>query len=76
VTVVTTAGRMFTSTVDAPRGSGPRGIEWADVDAKYRTLISDSKLATARSDQLLDMIHGFDRVKNVSAFTRLLAPRG
>jgi 2-methylcitrate dehydratase PrpD len=76
VTVVTTAGRRFTSTVDAPRGSGPRGIEWADVDAKYRTLMPDSKLPVGRIDQILDLVHGFERVTNVSTFTRLLAPRG
>ena len=39
VTIVTTSGARFTSTVDAPRGSGPRGIEWSDVEAKYRALL-------------------------------------
>jgi 2-methylcitrate dehydratase PrpD len=76
VTVVTTAGTRFTSTVDAPRGSGPRGIEWSDVDAKYTALMPDSKLPPARVGQILDVIHGFDRQKNVLALTRLLAPRG
>ncbi len=74
VTVVTTAGGKFTSTVDAPRGSGPRGIEWSDVDAKYRALMPDSKLPAKRIEQILEMIHGFDRAKSVSALTRLLAP--
>ena len=76
VTLVTTSGQRFTSTVDAPRGSGPRGIEWGDVDAKYRALMPDSKLPATRLEQILDTIHGFDRVKNVSDFTRLLTPRG
>ena len=35
VTIVTRSGARFTSTVDAPRGSAPRGIEWSDVEAKY-----------------------------------------
>ena len=76
VTLVTTSGQRFTSTVDAPRGSGPRGIEWSDVDAKYRALMPDSKLPAARLAQILDEIHQFERVKSVQAFARLLTPRG
>jgi len=76
VTVVTTSGQRFTSTVDAPRGSGPRGIEWSDVDAKYRTLMPDSKLPPARLGQILDQIHQFESVKSIPAFTRLLTPAG
>ena len=76
VTVVTTSGQRFTSTVDAPRGSGPRGIEWSDVDAKYRALMPDSKLPAARLGQILDQIHQFDRVNSVPAFARLLTPGG
>ena len=73
VTIVTTAGGRFTSTVDAPRGSGPRGIEWTDVDAKYRVLMPDSKLPAARSQEILGLVHGFERLKSVSELTRLLA---
>src|SRR5262249_43233787 len=43
VTIVTTSGVQFTSTVDAPRGSAPRGIEWSDVDGKYRALMPASR---------------------------------
>jgi 2-methylcitrate dehydratase PrpD len=76
VTVVTTSGERFTSTVDAPRGSAPRGIEWSDVDAKYRALMPDSKLPAARIEQILEMIHGFDKLARVSTLTQLLGPRG
>jgi 2-methylcitrate dehydratase PrpD len=72
VTIVTKSGSRFTSTVDAPRGSGPRGIEWSDVDAKYRALLPDSGLPAKRVEEILTMIHDFDRVKHVSEFTRLL----
>ena len=41
--------RPLTSTVDAPRGSAPRGIEWSDIDAKYRALMPESKLAASAS---------------------------
>ena len=74
VTIVTTDGKRFTSTVDAPRGSGPRGIAWSDVEAKYRALMPESKLPARRIDDALSLIHGLERVKNVSELTRLLAP--
>src|SRR3989449_2433304 len=39
VTIVTQSGTRYTSKVDAPRGSGPRSIEWSVVDAKYHALL-------------------------------------
>jgi 2-methylcitrate dehydratase PrpD len=73
VTIVTKSGARFTSTVDAPKGSAPRGIEWTDVDAKYRALMPESKLPEERSAEILRMIHNFEDVKSVSQFTKLLA---
>jgi 2-methylcitrate dehydratase PrpD len=73
VTLLTRSGARFTSTVDAPRGSGPRGIQWADVDAKYRTLMPQSGLSARRVEETLDMIHQLDQVDEVSALTRLLS---
>jgi 2-methylcitrate dehydratase PrpD len=72
VTIVNKSGGRFTSTVDAPRGSGPRGIEWSDVDAKYRSLLPDSGLPMKRAEEILKEIHDFDQVKHVAEFTRLL----
>ena len=72
VTIVTRSGARYTSTVDGPRGSGPRGIEWSDVDAKYRALLPDSGLPAKRIEEILNVIHGFGRVKNVSELTGLL----
>jgi len=72
VTIVTNSGARYTSTVDAPRGSGPRGIEWSDVDAKYRALLPDSGLPARRTEEILKVIHDFDEVKHVSEFARLL----
>lgn len=72
VTIVTKSGARFTSTVDAPKGSGPRGIEWSDVDAKYHALMPDSGLPTKRVEELLKSIHDFEQVKRVSQFTYLL----
>ena len=72
VTLVTKAGARFSSTVDAPRGSGPRGIEWADVDTKYRALIGDSGLPRSRQDRILSAVHGFEQAKSTSDLVRLL----
>lgn len=75
VTIVTKSDARYTSTVDAPRGSGPRGIEWSDVDAKYRALLPDSGLPAKRIEEVLKEIHDFDQVKHVAEFTRLLQSR-
>src|SRR5207302_10033166 len=72
VTIVTRAGARYTSSVDAPRGSGPRGIDWSDVDAKFHALVRESGLTAKRIDQTLGLIHRFDQVKHVSELTRLL----
>ena len=44
VTIRTTNGQTFSSTVYAPKGAGVNGINWADVDAKYRTLVPQAQL--------------------------------
>jgi 2-methylcitrate dehydratase len=73
VTLVTASGASFSSTVDAPNGSAPRGIEWSAVDAKYSALMPQSGLPAARIAQLQGTIHDFERVKRISDFTALLA---
>jgi len=74
VTIVTMDGRRFTSTVDAPRGSGPRGIEWSDVEAKYRALMPDSGLAGREIEQILAVIENLQDVDHVSDLARRLTP--
>jgi 2-methylcitrate dehydratase PrpD len=73
VTIVTRSGARYASSVDAPRGSGPRGIEWNDVDAKFRALVRDVSLPSKRIEQVLTLIHRFDRVRQVSELTHLLS---
>lgn len=65
VTLVTTSGARVTKTVDAPKGSGPRGIEWTDVDAKYHALIGESGLSAAKQRPLLDSIHACRDIETV-----------
>lgn len=75
VTIRTKDGRTFSSTVYAPKGSGIRGIDWADVDAKYRTLASHARLSDRQVEESLQMIHDFRHVKHVSALIDLLHAR-
>lgn len=72
VTIVTNSGQRFSSTVDAPKGSAPRGIEWSDIDAKYRALLPQSNLPAPRIEQALKLIHDFEQVQDVSQLTRAL----
>ncbi len=73
VTIVTKSGAKYASTVDAPRGSAPRGIEWSDVDGKFRALMPQSRLPMSRIEQALKLIQDFEQVKKVSQLTSLLA---
>ena len=75
VTIVTNSGARFTSTIDAPRGSAPRGIEWSDVDARYRALMPDSRLPARRIEESLKVVHAFDQVKRMSELISLINSR-
>jgi 2-methylcitrate dehydratase PrpD len=72
VTIRTTDGRTFSSTVYAPKGAGALGIDWADVDAKYRTLAPHGRLSERQVEASLQMIHNFRAVAHVSALLNLL----
>jgi 2-methylcitrate dehydratase PrpD len=72
VTIVTRSGARYTSTVDAPKGSAPRGIEWSDIEGKFRALMPQSRLPVSRIEEALKLIHDFDQVKKVSQLTSLL----
>jgi len=72
VTITTKAGEEYSSTVEWPKGSPPRGISWADVDAKYKALVPNSKLPSKQIEQSLQLIHDFDRLETPSNLTALL----
>ena len=72
VTITLRSGVSFTNTCKAPRGSGARGVEWSDVDDKYRRLVALSGLPVARIDESLAAIHAFDKVDAMPAFVSLL----
>jgi len=75
VTIRTKDGRTFSNTVYAPKGSGVRGIDWADVDAKYRTLVPQAQWRDRQVEASLQVIHDFRHVKHVSALIDLLQAR-
>jgi 2-methylcitrate dehydratase PrpD len=75
VTIRTKDGRTFSSTVYAPKGAGILGIDWADVDTKYRTLVPHARLSERQVEESLHLIHDFRHVKHVSALTDLLQVR-
>jgi len=66
-------GREFRSTCKAPRGSGARGIEWADVEAKFRALVPRSGLPADRMEASLSLIRSFDTVDPASRLTALIS---
>jgi 2-methylcitrate dehydratase PrpD len=72
VTIRTTDGRTVTSTVYAPKGAGLLGIAWADIDAKYRTLVPLSGLPAPQIEASLNLIHRFRDVTDVGELTRLV----
>jgi 2-methylcitrate dehydratase PrpD len=75
VTIRTRDGRTFSNTVYAPKGAGMLGIDWADVDAKYRTLVPQAQVSDQQVEASLQVIHDFRHVTHVSALTDLLHVR-
>ena len=72
VTIRTTDGRVSTSTVYAPKGSGAAGLAWADIDRKYRALMPHAGLPDRQIEASLAAIHDFRRVAHVSELIALL----
>ena len=72
VAIRTHDGRSWTDTVYAPRGAAALGIEWSDVDAKYRALVPLAGVDESAIASSLALIHQFREVLNVAALTALL----
>jgi 2-methylcitrate dehydratase PrpD len=72
VTVRTTDGRAFTSTVFLPHGAAALGIDWADIEAKYRTLMPNSGLSSARIGESLALIRDFKNAASVTPLIELI----
>jgi 2-methylcitrate dehydratase PrpD len=68
-------GEEFRGTCKSPRGSGPRGIDWADVEDKYRALVPLAGLTPRRVDESLALIRAFEVPGSVSRLAELLGSR-
>ncbi len=67
VRIETTDGREVDATVFVPKGAGCLGIDWADVDSKFRTLVPNAPLSAAQIDAALERIHGFRALDGMDA---------
>jgi len=74
VTIQTTDGRTVSSTVLLPKGSAALGIEWADIEAKYRTLMPNSGLPDQRIEASLAAIRDIANATSVAPLMELLRP--
>ena len=72
VTIKTRDGGSHTSTVYAPRGAAMLGIDWADVEGKYRALAPYAKFSGDNLERSMKVIRNFREVKNVSELVGLL----
>jgi 2-methylcitrate dehydratase PrpD len=72
VTITTTEGFTSTSAVYLPKGAAALGLDWADIDAKYRALMPASGLNEAAIEATLAVIHDFQNIKSVSSLLDLL----
>ncbi len=70
------SGEEFRSACKSPRGSGARGIEWDDVEEKYRALTPLAGLAPRRVEQSLAIIRAFDAQESVSRLVALIDAGG
>lgn len=62
-------GTVHRATCKAPRGSGPRGVTWQDIDKKFQRLFPLGGLAHAATEQCLSIVHTFE---DDDAVTRLV----
>jgi 2-methylcitrate dehydratase PrpD len=72
VTIKTRDGRSHSSTVYAPRGAAMLGIDWADIENKYRALAPYAKFSGKNLDASMKVIRNFREVKQVSELIALL----
>jgi 2-methylcitrate dehydratase PrpD len=72
VTVKTRGGHSFSSTVYAPRGSAVNGIEWSDVDGKFKTLGPMAGISPSNIEKCTQVMHSFRDVKHVRELVELI----
>ncbi|HTK01466.1 MAG TPA: MmgE/PrpD family protein [Bordetella sp.] len=68
-------GTVHRATCRAARGAGSRGIDWADVESKYRQLAPRAGLDTSQVAHSLSLIRDLDHLDDVSLLARGLMLR-
>lgn len=66
------SGAIYKNTCKAARGSGVRGIDWADIDSKYQKLMPLSQLSDQKIKDTLSLIHEFEKIQTADQLTSLL----
>jgi len=74
VSVTTTDGRLLRHTCKAPRGSGTTGIDWADIEDKYRTLVPRAECSGDRVEESLALIRRLELEPSVDGLMKLIRP--
>ena len=72
VTIRAFDGRFARSTVLLPYGSGALGLDWADIEAKYHTLVPASGLGASAITASLAAARGLRHAADVSGLIGLL----
>ena len=65
-------GQIYSNTVYAPKGAAVLGIDWADVEAKYRALVPYANLSGNNLETSMTVIRRFREAKKVSELVELL----
>jgi 2-methylcitrate dehydratase PrpD len=72
VTVKTRDGRSYTSTVYAPRGSAINGIDWSDVEAKFKALCPLAGMSVEDIEKCAQLLREFRDVGHMRELIALL----
>jgi len=62
-----------TNTVLIPKGAASLGIDWADIDAKYRTLVPNAPMPRERIEASLAAIRQLRAAPGISALIAQLS---
>ena len=73
VTIETTAGRTVANTVLVPKGAACLGLEWAEIEAKYRALAPNAPMPTGKVEASLATIRELRTAPSVTALIERLA---
>ena len=76
ISIETTDGRKVTNTVLTSKGAACLGIDWLDIEAKYRTLAPKAPMTLGTVEASLEAIRELRTASHVSALIDLLCKSG